>query len=108
MTFKLLLLGVVAAALPAFADTNLFDNGTWFVDGAGESATNARNIDVTLDDASIGAFSELKLYFDVPNVGTTQVFSIKGSGTLQPSLPPPGEAGGVFQLSSYWDCEQGL
>ncbi|HUK82976.1 MAG TPA: hypothetical protein VLZ12_10135 [Verrucomicrobiae bacterium] len=90
------------------ADTNLYDDGTWFVDGATDPGPNPSDIVVTMDGATIGVFSEMKLYFNVPNVGTAQVFSIKGNGTLQPSLPPPGEPGGVFQMAGYWDCEQGL
>jgi hypothetical protein len=98
----------LAGVLAVQADTNLFDNGTWFIDGATDSGPNPSDIIVTMDGGTVGAFSELKLYFNVPNVGTAQVFSIKGNGTLQPLLPPPGEAGGVFQMASYWDCEQGL
>jgi hypothetical protein len=98
----------LAVVLTVRADTNLYDNGTWFVDGATDPGPNPSDIGVTMDDVPVGSFSELKLYFNVPNVGTTQVFSIKGNGTLQPSLPPPSEAGGVFQMASYWDCEQGF
>ena len=98
----------LTAVLVARADTNLFDNGTWFVEGATDTGSNPSDITVTMNGATVGLFSELNLYFNVPNVGIVQVFAIKGNGTLQPSLPPPGEAGGAFQMASYWDCEQGL
>ena len=97
-----------AGGLPAMADTNLLTAGQWAIDGATDPATNAAAISVTVGKGAPVAFSELKFYYRLDGVNPVQVFSITGRGVLRPSLPPPNEAGGSFQLGSYQDCEQGL
>jgi len=99
---------VVALALPAAADTNLFDNGRWAVVGATDPGPDPRDISVSINGAPAGSFSELKLFYGFTGAGFPQVFSITGRGALRPSLPPPGEFGGSFWLTSYWDCSIGL
>ncbi|MCG3149047.1 MAG: hypothetical protein PCFJNLEI_02504 [Verrucomicrobiae bacterium] len=98
----------LAIAGTAFADVNLFNDGTWLIDGAEDPATNASSIQLFIDKEPVGSFSELKFYYNTGSNNFAQVYSITGSGTFAPSLPPPSEPGGVFRLASYWDCEQGL
>jgi len=102
------LLILLAGAASALADTNLFNDGTWLIDGVTTPGTNARSINIVVDKQLVGEFSELKFYYDAGNGSFAQVFSIQGNGTWQPALPSPGEAGGVFRLASYWDCDQGF
>jgi len=99
---------LVALADPAVADTDLFDNGRWAVVGATDPGPDPRDIAVAINGVPAGNFSELKLYFGFTGAGFPQVFSITGRGALRASLPPPGEFGGSFWLTRYWDCAIGL
>jgi len=99
---------VLAFADPALADTTLFDNGRWGVVGATDPGPDPRNIAVSINGAPAGNYSELKLYFGFTGAGFPQVFSITGRGAVRASLPPPGEFGGTFWLTRYWDCAIGL
>ena len=96
-----------AVGAPAYADTRLFTGEKWTVDGAVDTAPNPRNIAVTVNGQGAGAFSELKLFYDLPG-GTFQVFSVKGSGALRPALPPPGQFGATFYVTGYWECDRGF
>jgi hypothetical protein len=102
------LLLVLSGALPGYADTNLFSDGTWIVDGATDPGPNPSEINVVTNALPAGAFSELKFYCNIDDTNLVQVFSIKGNGTFQPTLPPPGETGGAYTIGSYWDCDQGF
>ncbi len=99
---------LAAFALPAEADTDLFDNGRWAVVGATDAGADPRDIAVSINGAPVGNFSELKLYFVFTGAGVPQVFSITGRGAVRASLPPPGVFGGSFWLTRYWDCAIGL
>ena len=105
---KLILAGLWVAALPAFGDSNLVTTGDWIVDRAVDPAPDAQNVNIVVDKSPVGAASELKVYFNFDGTNAMQVFSLKGSGVIQPSLPPPGEPGGVFLLTGYWDCDAGF
>ncbi len=98
----------VAFADPAVADTTLYDSGKWKVVGVMEPGPLPRQIAVSINGAPVGDFSELKLYFPFTGAGVPQVFSITGSGQMRAALPPPGEFGGSFWLTRYWDCAIGL
>jgi hypothetical protein len=99
---------LVAVAPPAVADTDLFDNGSWILVGASDPGPDPRDIAVSIGGVPAGSFSELKLYFAFPGAGFAQVFSITGRGAVRASLRPPGEFGGTFWLTRYWDCSIGL
>ena len=101
-------LGLIVGLLPATADTNLLTSGEWAVDGTTDSETNASFISVSVGRTAPVLVSELKFFYSFDGRNLVQVFSVTGSGTLRPSLPPPGEAGGAFQLGSYRDCVAGL
>ena len=51
----------VAFAVNSLADTNIFNNGIWVIDGASDTGPNSRDIIVTVDGAPAGSFSELKV-----------------------------------------------
>ena len=99
---------LISDVLSATADTNLLTSGEWAVDGTTDLETNASLISVAVGRAAPVMVSELKFFFSFDGRNLVQVFSVTGRGTLRPSLPPPGEAGGAFQLGSYRDCEAGL
>jgi hypothetical protein len=106
---KLLLVAFCTSVLPAgatVADTMLFTNGAWRVDGVEDLAMPPAafgSITVSVNKTNLGSFTRLKVYFTTTN-GISQVFNIGGNGSLQPFLP--GGAPGVeARLSSYWDCE---
>ena len=99
---------LAAFADPAVADTPLYDNGRWAVVGATDPGPDPSDIAVSIDGVPAGSFSELKLYFGFTGAGFPQVFSITGRGAMRASLPPPGEFGGSFWLTRYWDCAIGL
>jgi len=98
---------LAAFALPAAAQTELFDNGRWVVVGDTDSGPAPRDIVFSIDGAPAGAWSELELYYGFTGAGFPQVFSITGRGALRGSLPPPGEFGGSFFMTRYWDCATG-
>lgn len=98
---------VCGSTVPAPADTRLFRSGKWTVDGAADTAPNRRDIKISVGGQPAGNFSELKLFHDIAG-GAPQVFSVKGSGALRPVLPTPGQFGGTFYATGYWDCERGF
>lgn len=98
----------LAFAPATMADTALFNNGIWIVQGATDPATNAVGIAVSVGGVPVGTFSEVKVYHAFTGAGFPQIFSVKGRGAIQPILPPPGEPGGTFYLTGYWDCVAGL
>jgi len=100
--------GALVAAWPALADTNLFDNGTWSVIGVEGSDPAAHQIAVTVDKQPAGAYSELVLQFNFAGIGPTPTCQISGEGPIRMLLPAPSVPGGVFYLSSYWECGLGL
>lgn len=99
---------VGAVSVTAVAQTTLFDNGVWVVQGATDTGPDARDMAVSIEGAPAGSYSELKIFRAFTGAGVPQVFSIKGSGALQASMPPPGVFGGSFYLTGYWDCIDGL
>ena len=104
----LIFLGSCLIALAARADTTLFNNGVWIIQGATDPATNAVGIVVTVGGIPAGTFSELKISHAFTGAGFPQIFSVKGTGEFQPVLPPPGVPGGSFFLTEYWDCGTGF
>jgi len=92
----------------ALADTNLVDNGFWVIDGTDDTGPNPTNITLSVDGHSVNSFSELVLSYNVGGSGVVAVCTIKGSGGVRLSLPPPGEFGGTFFTTGYEDCDEGL
>jgi hypothetical protein len=108
MKFGLALAGVLALALPAVADTNLFDNGTWSLIGVEGADPSAHKIVVNVDKVAVGAYSDLVLLFNFEGLGPYPTCELSGEGPVQILLPPPSVPGGHFELASYWDCATGL
>src|SRR6266853_136568 len=103
------LLGICAIMCEsAMADTNLVDNGFWVIDGTDDTGTNPTNITLSVDGHPVSSFSELILSYNVGGSGVVTVCTIKGSGGIRLSLPPPGEFGGTFFTTGYQDCDEGL
>ena len=101
------LLSILVAGRSPAADTNLLSSGKWAVDGTPDFSTNLPAIRVVAGKTPLRV-SELKFFYSFDGTNLVQVFSLTGSGTFQPALPAPGEAGGSFQFGSYRDCAQGL
>jgi len=100
--------GVLVAALPAAADTNLFDNGTWSLIGIEGINPEAHQIAVIVDKEPAGSYSDLVLRFNFDELGPTPTCQMSGEGAIRMLLPEPSVPGGAFRLSSYWDCTAGL
>ena len=105
----IILLGIGAvASRQAFADTNLVDKDAWVIDGTDDTGPTPGNITMSVKGQAAGAFSELAISYDVVGTGVVTVCTIKGSGEIRLSLPPPGEFGGSFFTTGYWDCDEGF
>src|SRR5258708_32781011 len=103
------LLGIGAiSGQSTFGDTNLLDNGFWVMDGTDDTGPNPTNIALSVDGHAVSSFSELVLSYNVGGSGVVAVCTIKGSGGIRLSLPPPGEFGGTFFTTGYQDCDEGL
>lgn len=105
-SFSLALLFFGAAAVSGRADTEIYNDGVWIVDGVASASPNVTNIDVTVDGQLVGSFTELKVHRSVSGA-FQQVFLFEGNGGLSPAVPPAGEFGGTFRLTGYWDCYAG-
>jgi hypothetical protein len=92
----------------AFADTNLVDREPWVIDGTDDTGPTPSSITMSVKGQAAGAFSELAVSYDVGGTGVVTVATIKGSGEIRFSLPPPGEFGGSFFTTGYWDCDEGF
>src|SRR5258708_1306562 len=104
-----ILLGFCAIAdRNAFADTNLVDNGFWVIDGTDDTGPNPTNITLSVNGRPVASFSELVISYNVGGSGVVAVATIKGSGGIRLSLPPPGVFGGTFFTTGYEDCDEGL
>lgn len=92
------------------ADTLLFSQDNWIVDGAADTGTNPPpvNMRVSVEGKPVGRYSELKIHHEIGGLGAPQVFSVKGNGAMRAVLPPPGEFGGTFYATGYWDCDAGF
>lgn len=101
MKFRLLALVFFAAC--CWADTEIYNDGTWIVTGVDPGATN---ITVTVAGQAAGSFSELQVSTLISGV-FQPVFLIGGSGDLSPAVQPAGAFGGKFHLTGYWDCSAG-
>jgi hypothetical protein len=108
MKLRLMMAGALAVALPAIAETNLFDNGTWSLIGIEGLNPDAHKIAVTIDKQAAGAYSHLLLQYNFEEVGPARTCEISGEGPIRMLLPPPSAPGGYFELASYWDCATGL
>ncbi len=108
MNFRLAMAGALFVALPAMAETNLFDNGTWSLTGIDGIDPEAHKISVIVNKQPVGAYADLVLSFNFEEIGPAGVCLLNGDGPIQLRLPPPSVPGGVFHLSSYWDCVTGL
>ena len=105
----IILLGICAIAdRNALADTNLVNNGFWVIDGTDDMGPNPTNITLSVDGHPVSSFSELMLSYNVGGSGVVAVCTIKGSGGIRLSLPPPGVFGGTFFTTGYQDCDEGL
>jgi hypothetical protein len=102
-----LALGLVAAfSVWCQADTALYNDGVWIVNGIDEPGTNLNRIAVTVGGQPAGNFTELAVFRSFGG-GFPQVYSIQADGSLQPAVPPSGVLGGTFHLTGYWDCYAG-
>ena len=90
------------------ADTNLVDKESWVVDGTDDTNANAASITMSVNGHAMGSFSKLLVSSDVGGSGVVAVCTITGAGEIRMALPPPGEFGGSFFLTSYWDCNAGF
>lgn len=99
---------VLLAAGTAWADTSVLTSRAWRVDGATDTGPDPRDIPVGVDKEPVGAYSELKVFFNFGGTNWQQIFSVKGQGTIQPIVPPPVAPGGTFGLTRYRDCVEGL
>lgn len=91
------------------SDTTLFDNGEWVVSGATDTGPNTLNIRIFVEGQFVGEYSEIKVSHVIQVLGFPQIFSVKGkNAALRPALPPPGEFGGTFYPTGYWDCDSGF
>lgn len=93
-------------AVRCWADTEIYNDGTWIVTGIESADPNATNINVTVANQAAGSFSELLISRSI-NGFFQQVFLIQGTGGLSPAVPPAGAFGGKFHLTGYWDCYAG-
>jgi hypothetical protein len=100
------LLFLAALTLNGLADTEIYNDGTWIVDGVQGTDVGATNISVTVAGQLVGSFTELKISRLIGGV-FEQVFLIEGRGGLSPDVPPAGAFGGKFHLTGYWDCYAG-
>ena len=107
MKLRLMMAGVFAAALPAIADTNLFDNGTWSLVGLEVTNQDLHKIAVEVDKEPAGEYALLVLQFNFEGIGPSATCIISGEGPIRMLLPPPGVPGGKFELCSFWDCQTG-
>jgi hypothetical protein len=108
MKLRLLLAGVMTIALPAFAETNLFDNGTWSLIGIEGLDPSAHKIAVKVDKVDVGSYADLVLQYNFEGIGPARACEISGEGPFRLLLPPPSAPGGHYSLASYWDCANGL
>ncbi len=108
MKLRLVMAGVLVAALPAAAETNLFDNGMWSLTGIDGTDPEAHKIAVLVDKQPVGAYADLVLTFNFEGTGPAEVCLLNGDGPIKLRLPPPSVPGGTFHLSSYWECATGL
>ena len=100
------LLFSVLPAVRSLADTEIYNDGTWIVDGIQSADPGATNINVTVAGELVGSFAELKISRLIDGF-FQQVFLIEGRGGLSPAVPPAGAFGGKFHLTGYWDCYAG-
>src|ERR1700722_3027915 len=90
---------------PCLADTALYNDGVWMVNGIDSTNPALNRIAVQVGGGSVGSFTELDVFHSFAG-GFPQVYSIQGSGELRPAVPT-GPLGGAFYLTSYWDCYLG-
>jgi len=103
------LLGIcMVASRKALADTNLVTNGSWVIDGTDDTGPNPTNITMTVHRRAAGSFSKLVVSYDVGGTGVVTICTITGAGEIRMALPPPGEFGGSFFTTGYWDCDDGF
>ena len=96
------LLGWLLAA-PALAGggTTLFDDGEWRAVGVGAGSMSV------IGSGAQGDFAALELSYDL-GAGFVPVLRLLEDGTLEPTLPPPGEPGATAVLGRYFECGGGL
>jgi hypothetical protein len=87
------------------ADTVLYNDGVWIVNGI-DAGTNLDYIEVSVGGQPVGSFTELTVQRFFAG-GLPLIYSIQADGALQPAVPPTGALGGAFHLTSYWDCYLG-
>ena len=83
---------------------NVFAEGAWRVDGAQDDAADALDIEARANGLPQGSCSELIVAHEATDLGTPQIFSVKGSGALRPVLLPPADFGATFYMTGYWEC----
>jgi hypothetical protein len=98
----------MVAGRKALADTNLVNKGSWVIDGTDDTGPNPTNIAMSVRRQAAGSFSELVVSYDVGGTGVVTVCKITGAGEIRLAPPPPGEFGGSFFTTGYWDCDDGF
>jgi hypothetical protein len=97
---------IVALSARCAADTVLYNDGVWVVNGIDQAGTNLNRIAVSVGGEPAGSYTELAVFRSFGG-GFPQVYSIKADGGLQPAVPASGVLGGTFQLGGYSDCFAG-
>lgn len=90
------------------AEFTIFNRGKWIVKCADDTAPNPREMRILVDGTFVAKCSELIIQHKMKRLGAPQIYSVKGTGALRPALPPPGEFGGTFYATGYWDCDPSI
>ena len=95
-----------AVVVSCSADTVLYNDGVWIVNGIDQADSNFNHIAVSVNDAPLGSFTELTVLYSFAGAFPL-VYSMQADGALSPAVPPTGVLGGAFHLTGYWDCFAG-
>jgi hypothetical protein len=96
-----LLCWLLAAPALAGGGATLFDDGEWRAVGMGAGSM------AVIGPGGQGDFAALELSYDL-GMGFVPVLRLLDDGTIEPTLPPPGEPGATAVLGRYFECDAGL
>ena len=105
-TWGLALWLVAAISARCAADTVLYNDGVWIVNGVDKPGDTLNRIAVAVGGQPVGNFTELTVFRSFGG-GFPLICSIQSNGGLRPTVPPSGDLGGTFHLTGYWDCYAG-